>query len=98
MPNSNLVSNIGFGTGSTNTLVSNETLQKVSVEQQISIFEIENACDLNTFIEKNVYNISLKHYFLFVKILNMRLWTGNFDGSLINALNLLAVKSFRDQR
>lgn len=98
MPNSNLVSNIGFGTGSTNTLVSNESLQKAAVEQRISIFEIENARNLNTFIEKNVYNISLKHYFLFVKILNMRLRTVFFDGSLINALNLLAVKSFRDQR
>lgn len=98
MPNSNLVSNVGFGGVSTNTLLPDKSLQIDATEVNILNFELTNVDDLTEFLESHVYRITLKHYLLSIKIVFFMVYRAASHKNLIESLNSLKIKSQNDQK
>jgi len=97
VPNSNLVSNVGFGEASTNTLLPNNFLQIAATETKISNFVITNAKNLTQLLEQKIFRISLKHYLLFFKIMLYSLNRASSQHNLIESLKALKIKSMKEQ-
>jgi hypothetical protein len=97
MPNSNLVSNVGFGGVSTNTLLPDNSLQIAVTEMKILKFELNNVNNLTEFLESNVYRISLKHYLLGVKIMFFMFYRKSSHKNLIELLKSLKIESRNEQ-
>lgn len=97
MPNSNLVSNVGFGGVSTNTLLPSNSLQIAATEMKILQFELNNVNNLTEFLESNVYKISLKHYLLGVKIMFFMFYRKSSHKNLIELLKSLKIESRNEQ-
>jgi hypothetical protein len=98
IPNSNLVSNVGFGGVSTNTLLPDNSLQIAATEMKIIKFELTNVNNLTKFLESHVYRISLKHYLLGIKIMLFMFYRTSTHKNLIESLNALKIKSRNEQK